>query len=51
MTSEPQNIMRETPLILACKTDHLDLVKYLVECGADVNQSTYEQETPLMMAC
>ena len=32
------------------ETDHLDTVKYLLECGADVNHFTSLQETPLTFA-
>ncbi|XP_078621388.1 uncharacterized protein LOC144887843 [Branchiostoma floridae x Branchiostoma japonicum] len=39
-----------TPLMLACQYDHLDMVRYLIHCGADVNHSSNEGETALHVA-
>ena len=35
-----------TPLIIACYFGHKDLVKYLVEHGANVNKSNNDGFTP-----
>ncbi|KAI8496456.1 hypothetical protein Bbelb_257550 [Branchiostoma belcheri] len=40
-----------TPLFLACQYDHLDVVQYLIHCGADVNHSSKDEgETALHVA-
>jgi len=41
----------ETPLILAVKSKNVDIVKYLVERGADVNHTNIIGESVLAMAC
>ena len=38
------------PLIMAAKNGHLNVVKYLVEEGADVNAHVMGDETPLIRA-
>ncbi|KAJ2958688.1 hypothetical protein NQZ79_g5710 [Umbelopsis isabellina] len=40
-----------TALHYACDGGHLDIIKLLVEKGADVNSLTNEHETPLHYAC
>jgi len=42
-----------TPLIIACrkKNDNYDMVKFLVEKGADINKKDGFGETPLFAAC
>lgn len=40
-----------TPLILAVERGHLELVKSLVQAGADINHANVDQMTPLMAAC
>jgi len=35
----------------ACQEGHLEIVKYLIAKGADVNAGTREGKTPLMFAC
>lgn len=40
-----------TPLWLACKYGHLDLVKFLIKKGVCVNQRNNNGETPLYIAC
>ncbi len=39
-----------TPLIVACYAGSLEVVKYLVELGADVNRPNRKGTTPLMYA-
>jgi len=40
-----------SPLFMACKGGNENLVKYLVELGADVNKENKFNETPLYGAC
>ena len=40
-----------TMLIFAATYGHLDILKYLVELGADVNEASDNGETPLLRAC
>jgi ankyrin repeat protein len=40
-----------SPLFMACKGGNENLVKYLVELGADVNKENKFNETPLYCAC
>jgi len=35
----------------ACSEGHVNVLRYLVENGADVNALTYKNRTPLMLAC
>ncbi|OUM61687.1 hypothetical protein PIROE2DRAFT_26240, partial [Piromyces sp. E2] len=35
----------------ACKNGHIDVVKYLVEQGANIHQENYNYDTPLYIAC
>jgi len=44
-----KGIQGETPLLRACQRGHENIVKYLVEHGANVNIKTYT--TPLKVAC
>ena len=39
-----------TPLMIACLTGHLEVVKYLVDKGADINAITTELWSPLFIA-
>ena len=39
-----------TPLFVAAAYGHLDILKCLVENGADVNAATHDKSTPLMIA-
>ncbi|XP_050430101.1 ankyrin repeat domain-containing protein 17 isoform X3 [Adelges cooleyi] len=40
-----------TPLMEAAQEGHLDLVRYLLECGADVHAQTTSADTALTYAC
>lgn len=40
-----------TPLMEASQEGHLDLVRYLLECGADVHAQTTSADTALTYAC
>lgn len=40
-----------TPLMEAAQEGHLDLVTYLLECGADVHAQTTSADTALTYAC
>jgi len=40
-----------TPLIIACKYGNLDLVKYLIKHGANVNEEMEDGNTALIVAC
>ena len=39
-----------TPLFVAAAYGHLDVLRCLIENGADVNAATYDKSTPLMIA-
>ena len=39
------------PLLLAIKNDKFDVIKLLVEYGANINQADKKGKTPLMLAC
>lgn len=39
-----------TPLLLAAWNNHLEIVKYLIEQGAEVDKAAYDKMTPLMAA-
>ncbi|MHB9146875.1 MAG: ankyrin repeat domain-containing protein [Candidatus Amoebophilus sp.] len=39
-----------TPLLCACENDHLEVVKYLIEKGADINAKNQKGETPINIA-
>lgn len=41
----------ETPLFMACKKNNLELVRILVEFGADTNFVSFKKATPLKTAC
>ena len=39
-----------TPLLLACENEEFDIVRFLVENGADVNKPDFHGQTPLHFA-
>eukprot|EP00833_Pecoramyces_ruminatium_P002196 jgi/Orpsp1_1/1176228/evm.model.c7180000056874.1 len=41
----------ENPLFDACLTGNENMVKYLIEHGADINKENHRWETPLFRAC
>ena len=41
----------ETPLILACRSGHVDAVQMLLVRGAEVDRARADGATPLGMAC
>jgi ankyrin repeat protein len=43
------NIRQETPLLLASKRRHMDMIKVLLEAGADPNQSDRGGTSPLIL--
>ena len=45
------NFNKNTLLHLACSSDSLPLVKYLVEKGININSENKDDETPLFIAC
>jgi ankyrin repeat protein len=46
------DMIETTFLQLACKEGYLDIVEFLLECGADVNQTgTHEHRPPVYLAC
>jgi ankyrin repeat protein len=49
--NEANNMIKSSGLYLASYFGRLDIVKYLVEHGANVNQADIYNRTPLMMAC
>ena len=51
-TEEIKNLLRvQIPLVMACANENKATVKYLIEHGANVNQSDKDGWTPLHMAC
>ena len=44
-------MMVVTPLYIACKNGNINVVKYLVENGADINKKNKDKWTPLFIAC
>lgn len=40
-----------TPLMVSSHEGHLRLVKYLLQCGANVNSESIFSETPLTYSC
>lgn len=49
--NDEEDVDGETPLFWACEGKSFDVVKYLVEHGADVNKENEYGETPLFKAC
>ncbi|XP_030838803.1 transient receptor potential cation channel subfamily A member 1-like isoform X3 [Strongylocentrotus purpuratus] len=49
-TLEMQDIEMMTPLHKAAMFDHIDVVKYLLEQGADMDAEDIENRTPLLLA-
>jgi ankyrin repeat protein len=41
----------QTPLLNACLSGHVEIVKTLLEGGAAIDQSTTDGTTPLYVAC
>ena len=39
------------PLLWACRQQNFELIKYLVECGSDVNRLSYGYKTNSIMFC
>lgn len=50
VTIDGKNQARWTALAYACKYNHLDIVKYLVENGAKINETVNTGSTPLAVA-
>ena len=53
-TVDAHSIHRRTPMMLAIQRGHLDVVRCLIRCGANLNKAsctTYLYRTPLMLAC
>lgn len=48
---ETYTLVNKTPLILACQFGHIDVIKYLIENGVDVNYKNPNGMTALMIAC
>ncbi|KPA12677.1 hypothetical protein MHK_007119 [Candidatus Magnetomorum sp. HK-1] len=46
----PNKIDKYSPLSRCIGNDHTDIAKFLIKKGANINQRTKEQETPLMIA-
>jgi len=40
-----------TPLYFACEEGHIEVVKYLVKQGANINKRNNDGITPLSIAC
>src|SRR5437762_789905 len=45
-----KNVYDETPLIIAAKNKHHDMVKMLIEAKADVNVQTKRRQTAILQA-
>lgn len=45
-----ERIHRKTPLMYACKSGHVDVVRQLLDLGASVNASSLSGETPIFVA-
>ena len=47
---DPKNKDNETPLFMAFRKKHLEIVKILVEKGAKIDQKNKDNETPYIIA-
>lgn len=45
------NAQLATPLHIACKYNHHNVVKFLIGCGVDVNTQDEYGQTPLLLCC
>jgi len=45
------NKNKDTPLIIACKNNHNEIIKILVNCNADLNYINNKNENALIIAC
>jgi len=45
------NIVLKTPLITACQYGHYSIAEYLIDMGANVNETTENRDTPLLVVC
>lgn len=43
--------MVDTPLMVSCNNNHIDIVKSLIKKGANLNQKNKKGNTPLLVAC
>jgi ankyrin repeat protein len=44
------NNLRQSPLFVASQTGHCDVVKCLIDCGADINLRDEGGQSPLFVA-
>ena len=45
--NDPDGVYDDTPLITACRKGNLEIIRVLVENGADVSKSNYYSDYPI----
>lgn len=50
-TLEERDVQQKTALLIACENGQPQMVKYLLDCGVDINVRDHLGLTPLMSAC
>ena len=51
VNSNVHTINVKKAMIYACESNHIDIVKFLVSLGFELNQTAIGKKTPLYVAC